>query len=206
MRDLAGVRAPSSGRHESCRLQEQVLEGRASRGLCRNGLSASELSLLGCCQWTLFQPPQTCQKKPAPLSPGSPCSECGIGSGPAFFPVPHKSRLFPYCGFSLTLYIKLVFFFFLAFCFLNKPKSKTNQVSSIAFFPYSSSGAARAPALPPGPQPGLGTAEVQPPPEGGRAGGGREPPIFSALCWLRRQDACRGPASPAGGSITQKIA
>lgn len=201
MRDLAGVRAPSSGRHESCRLQEQVLEGRASRGLCRNGLSASELSLLGCCQWTLFQPPQTCQKKPAPLSPGSPCSECGIGSGPAFFPVPHKSRLFPYCGFSLTLYIKLVFFFFfLAFCFLNKPKSKTNQVSSIAFFPYSSSGAAQAPALPPGPQPGLGTAEV-----GGPAGG-REPPVFSALCWLRRQDACRGPASPAGGGITQKIA
>ena len=84
---------------------------------------------------TVFSCPRRARRNQH-LSPGSLCSECGIGSGPAF-PLPHKSCLFPLIrGFSLTLYIKLVFFpfffFFLAFCFLNKPKSKTNPVCSIA--------------------------------------------------------------------------
>ena len=65
---------------------------------------------------TVFSCPRRARRNQH-LSPGSLCSECGIGSGPAF-PLPHKSCLFPLIrGFSLTLYIKLVFFPFFFFFF-----------------------------------------------------------------------------------------
>lgn len=49
----------------------------------------------------------------------------------SLFPVSLASFHNPWFQFDFVY--KVGFFFFLAFCFLNKPKSKTNQVSSIAF-------------------------------------------------------------------------
>lgn len=74
---------------------------------------------------TVFQPPQTCRKKPVPPH----VQNVVWALTHPFSLFLHVSPLSIICGFSLTFYIKLVclllLLLLLAFCFLNKPKSKT---------------------------------------------------------------------------------
>ena len=127
--NLAGVRALPPDGTNPVRSQEQVL-GRVSCGLWRNGVSASEPCSRSVCWCTVASTPDL-PEETSTSAPWLPVFRMWYWLWPSPFPCsPCVSPLSITRGFSLTLYIKLFFF---AFCFLNKPKSKTNQVSSVAF-------------------------------------------------------------------------
>lgn len=81
------------------------------------------------------QLPQVCQKKPAPV-PRLPVFRMWYWLWPSLSPSPQVLPLSinPWFQFDFVYKVGFLsfFFFFLAFCFLNKPKSKTNPVCSIA--------------------------------------------------------------------------
>lgn len=118
----------------------------------------------------------------------------------SLFPISLASFHNPWFQFD---FVYKVVFFFLAFCFLNKPKSKTNQVSSIAlpFLLFEV-----CPCAPPSSRPSaqpLLDRRCSHLPKAGRGSRKSQSLALGALPPAgKERECCRGPANSAGGSIT----
>lgn len=83
----------------------------------------------GCQQNTVFQPPPNLPEEPALLSLALVFRMWyWLWPSPLPFPIILASFHNPWFQFDFVYKVVCLLFFFLAFCFLNKPKSKTNQV------------------------------------------------------------------------------
>lgn len=115
-------KCPSSRGHESRRLRCPLGDGAHARKHLVLGQ--------GCQQNTVFQPPPNLPEEPALLSLAL-VFRMWYWLWPSLLPFPIILASFHNPWFQFDFVYKVVcllFFFFLAFCFLNKPKSKTNQV------------------------------------------------------------------------------
>lgn len=131
-------KCPSSTGHESRRLRCPLGDGAHARKHLELGQ--------GCQQNTVFQPPPNLPEEPALLSLALVFRMWyWLWPSPLSFPIILASFHNPWFQFDFVYKVVcLLVFFFLAFCFLNKPKSKTNQCVLVALLFFQAASALSA--------------------------------------------------------------